>query len=144
MESEVLKGNDFYRSGMEHLFKQNNLEYKEGTWIHHIKYDENINENYQYKIIREVTHDGTLFFKHQKMIEMFYELVNCSTMYKPYLELKEGIKSIKYIIGDVVIKSEYDIETNRSYPMMKNIFELPIYCEVNLEDEDSIKVLLEN
>ena len=60
--------------------KSKNQVIKDDLKIKHICYDRNINKKFQYKITRQIIHDGTLAFTIDAIIEMFYELAECKTL----------------------------------------------------------------
>ena len=132
----IIKGNEFLEIGMKD-FKNRELQLvlgNEKCEIEHVKYDENINENFQYKMIRIIEHDGTLLFTRQKMLEMFYELVCCKTVYDKLIKEVDSskVKLVNYTIGDLKIESSRVSNSTKGFPMIEETFELPIYCELVL------------
>ena len=134
MEVEILKGNEFIALGTKELLRRCNIEYKDDLKIKHICYDRNINKKFQYKMIRQIIHDGTLAFTIDAIIEMFYELAECKTLYKPLMDKVDLTKvvNVNYTIGDLKIKHEM-VTTSKGFPGVREVFELPIYCELALE-----------
>ena len=134
MNVEILKGNEFIALGRKELLRRCNIEYKDDLKIKHICYDRNINKKFQYKMIRQTVHDGTLAFTIDAIIEMFYELAECKTQYKPLIDKVDLTKivNINYTIGDLKIKHER-VTTSKGFPGVREVFELPIYCELALE-----------
>lgn len=134
MESRIIKGNEFIEIGIKELCDLNNIDYNNDFEISNIKYHKDINKNFQYKIIREITHDGTLIFTKNVIIEIFYDLLNCKTIYKPLVDNIDlsSIKDINYTIGDLEIKREKvsKVSDNKKFSGIKEIFELPVYCEL--------------
>lgn len=133
MELKIIKGNEFIEIGIRDLCDSNNIDY-DSFEISNIKYDKDVNKNFQYKIIREITYDGTIIFAKHVITRIFYDLLQCKTIYKPLVDNIDlsSIKGINYTIGDLKIKSEKvsKISDNKSFPGIKEIFELPIYCEL--------------
>ena len=80
----------------------------EGLVVDHIKYDNSINDNFQYQIIRGSTHDGTLLFTKQLIDKALIRLINKESYCKGTItedELKD-LKDVKYTIGDIKLDSE--------------------------------------
>lgn len=134
MEARVIKGDKFIEIGIRELCSVNNLDYNKDFEVSNIKYHQDINEKFQYKIIRETTHDGTLIFTEYKIVEIFYELVECKSIYKPLMDKVDlsNVICINYTIGDLKIKSEKvsKVSENKRFPGVREIFELPIHCEL--------------
>lgn len=127
MNKKLINGDEFYEIGLKALCKVNDIPYSNNLRLKHITYNQSINDNYQYKMIRSITHDGTLSFQYNQILDMFSDLVNSKTIYKEYENVKD-IKMVYYAIGDLTIENKYDVETDRMYPMMTQIFTLPIVC----------------
>ena len=134
MESRIIKGNELIEIGIKELCDLNNIDYNNDFEISNIKYHKDINKKFQYKIIREITHDGTLIFTKQTIFEIFYDLICCKTIYKPLVDNIDlsSIKDINYTIGDLEIKREKvsKVSDNKKFSGIKEIFELPVYCEL--------------
>lgn len=79
-----------------------------GTMFAHIKYDEAVNENYDYQIIRELTHDGTAIFILDLIFKVLQPIANKESYCKANApEDLNSIKDIKYTIGDIKIEGDY-------------------------------------
>ena len=134
MESKIIKGNEFMEIGIRNLCDLNNIDYNNDFEISNIKYHKDINKNFQYKIIREITYDGTIIFVKHVITEIFYDLLYCKTIYKPLVNNIDlsSIKGINYTIGDLEIKREKvsKVSDNKKFSGIKEIFELPVYCEL--------------
>ena len=124
----VVKGDKFIEIGTKELLKHYDFENKENYRVSGIRYDKNVNEEFKYTIIGEVTHDGTLIFAYQKMIEMFYQLINNKYQY----ETLEDMEDVECIIGDLTIKSKRvdRVSENKKFPGVKEVFKLPICYEM--------------
>ena len=134
MEERVIKGDKFIEIGIRESCSANNLDYNEDFEVSHINYDKDINKNFQYKIIREITHDGTLIFTKYAIVEIFYELAEGKTVYKPLVDNVDlsNVIGVNYTIGDLKIKSEKvsKVSDNKRFPGVREVFELPIHCEL--------------
>ena len=79
----------------------------------HIKYDSNVNEEYDYRLIRSSTHDGTMLFTMQLLGEVLEPIVlqktYCAKHFSPE-EAEEKIKGIKYTIGDIFIENDFGVK----------------------------------
>ena len=136
----IIKWNEFLEIGINDLLKRLNPQIilnDRKLELSYIKYDENINEKFQYKMIKELTHDGTLLFTEQGILEIFYELVNFRTCYEPLLDgiNTSNIVSIEYTIGDLTIENKKKVMSTKGFPMIEEIFELPVYCELVLKED---------
>ena len=135
MDSGIIKGNEFMEIGIRDLCDSNNIDYNNDFEISNIKYNKDINKNFQYKIIRGITYDGTIIFVKHVITEIFYDLLYCKTIYKPLVDNIDlsSIKGINYIIGDLEIKKEKvtKISDNKEFTVNQEIFfKLPVYCEL--------------
>lgn len=73
--------------------------------IPYIVYDKSVKP--QYKIIRESTHDGTLLFTQQVIFKAIEPLLKGQSYYKPEEKQFINAKEIKYIVGDMELKSVF-------------------------------------
>ena len=95
-----------------------------------IKVDSNIKP--EYNIIRRCSHDGTLMFTANviaKALEPLFNMTSCYTKTKPNDASK--IKEIRYIVGDLELKSEFgmvDLPIGR-YPGQTDTVTIPVRCE---------------
>ena len=129
MEKEFMTGNEFMKFGLRKLCKMLNIEYSDDLVLQHIAYDQSVNEEFQYKIIRTITHDGTLIFTYDLLLKIFEEILNKKTQYKPSLENinLDDIEDIHYTIGDVYYESIYDVKAKgKNFPMMETTLTIPI------------------
>jgi hypothetical protein len=118
---------------ISNLLKQTQPQLKdyEGTiQVQHIIYDKDVVP--EYNLIRSSTHDGTMMFTHQLMCEAVECLVNRTTCYvKTQPKYPSTIKDMKYIIGDIELKTEYgikDLNCGR-YPGVTDTITIPVRCE---------------
>lgn len=73
----------------------------------HITYDPEVNDDYDYRIIRSSAHDGTLIFTHQNVDSALLNLVNKKSYYTEIPDELDDIADVRYEIGDITIKAEY-------------------------------------
>lgn len=124
----VIKGDKFIEIGTKELFKHYDFENKENYRVSGIRYDKNVNEEFKHTIIREITHDGTLIFTYNTIIEIFYQLINERYEYKTLMSMED----VECIIGDLTIKSKRvdRVSENKKFPGVKEVFKLPICYEM--------------
>lgn len=91
-----------------HLFKFDGYEGKDFR-LGHIEYDESLDNDYDYQIIRSSSHDGTLIFTMQTIAEVLEPLVNRSTYCKKDLteDQLKNVLEIDYTVGNIKIRKEY-------------------------------------
>lgn len=133
-DSYVMKGDVFIKHGIDNLLilkKVNNIQ-NLGVELYHVKYDKNINNDFQYKIIRGLKYDGTLLFEINKLFDMFLELLLYKTIYKEYENIDlSTVADIIYYIGDVSIDSTFPVYVEgKSYPLMESIYSIPVKCQI--------------
>ncbi|MFC8685966.1 hypothetical protein [Brevibacillus porteri] len=107
--------------------------YDESVVLSHVKYDQSINEDYDYQIIRSSSHDGTLLFTMSLMDKALLPLLNKQTYCSNTIteeELKK-ISDIEYTIGDIRLETEFgmqDLPTGR-YPGQTDTVYIPVRCK---------------
>lgn len=84
--------------------------YGEGLAVEHIKYNADVNNNFDYQVIRESTHDGTLFFTQSLVQKAVLALINKTSYYKPALEDVDisDVKDVSYEVGDLDLKISHE------------------------------------
>jgi hypothetical protein len=103
--------------------------YKEGLKLSHIVYDESVNENYDYQVIRKSSHDGTLLFTKQLIDTALLALINKQTFcIRDYTEdyLNDNLKDLSYKIGHIRLESEFG--TVNGYPGSHETVYIPVVC----------------
>lgn len=92
------------------LFEFDGHKLKDNLVLSHIKYDPKLDNDFDYQIIRQRSHDGTLLFTRKVISEALTPLVNMETYCKKDLieEETKNVESIIYTIGNVKLESEYD------------------------------------
>lgn len=134
---QIIKGSKIITDSIGRLLKANGekdyIMIAPNLSIGHIKYNAEMNNNYQYKIKRSVICDGTLSFIDKLIFEIMEDLINQRSYYKSsFLEYKkEEIKSIRYVMGDFEVTTEYGNFGTKEKPWLKSKFtvELPVSCE---------------
>lgn len=108
--------------------------YGENLVVGHIKYDQNVNEDYQYQIIRESTHDGTLLFTQSLIFDGLVNLMNKQSYCKKTLNDDElsKVKDLNYTIGDIKLESEYGVKTKFGSGI-RQIVSIPVKVEYIFE-----------
>ena len=116
---------------ISHILERNG--YGRNLILGHIKYDQSVNENFDYEICRGAAHDGTLFLREDVIVSALDPLINKSTFGVNTItedELKK-VKDIKYIIGDIRLESEYgqkDLPAGK-FPGVTDKVYIPVKCE---------------
>lgn len=119
----VIKGINFLKDCTKSLMIANNIEHQDGMIVSHLSYDETISaETHKYHKAT-IVHDGTLSFFYNKLDDMFWDFVTRALVPLDYSS--EELSKISYLIGDVVVEGEYDVPTEKSFPMMKQIITIP-------------------
>lgn len=87
--------------------------YGDNLRLGHITYDQGVNEDYEYQIIRESTHDGTLFFTQNLIFESLLNLMNKQSYCKKTIQDEDltKVKDMNYTIGDIKLESEFGVKT---------------------------------
>jgi hypothetical protein len=96
----------------------------------YIIYDKKVNTDFQYRIIRQYSHDGTFIFHKDLLYQVLNNLIMRTSYYKP----TGYCPSIKYIVGDIHIITVYgkvDLACGR-FPGEKERVWLPVKCENSL------------
>ena len=120
----VIKGDKFIEIGTKELFKNYDFDNKEKFKISGINYDKTVNKEFEHSIMGQITHDGTLIFTYNKMIEMFYQLIKNKIQYETLMDIED----VECNIGDLTIKSRKisKISEDKQFPGVQEVFELPI------------------
>lgn len=101
--------------------------------IGHIKYDQNVNENYDYQVIRSSSHDGTMLFTMMLIDQALDALIGKKTYCTNTItneELKQ-LTDIEYFIGDIRIETEYgmqDLPAGRYSGQTDTVY-IPVRCK---------------
>lgn len=132
----VIKGIDFLKDYTKRLAIGNDIEHEGEVIVSHLSYDETISvETHKYHKAT-ITHDGTLLFLNNKLYEMFWDFVARKLIPLEYKDVpEEDLPQFKYVIGDVIIENEYNVETEKSFPMMSQTITIP-YDFIIGEGED--------
>lgn len=114
------------------LFKFPGVEIKNFR-LGHIIFDESIDNDYDYQVIRSSSHDGTFLFTANLIAEALEPLVNRTTYCKKDLtedQLKEVI-GIDYTIGNIRLESEYGKVTVKSGEIdgVTQTVSIPVRCK---------------
>ncbi|RDY88703.1 hypothetical protein [Bacillus amyloliquefaciens] len=78
--------------------------------LEHVSYDKNANEEFDYKVTANCTHDGTLLFAIQTIEEALIKLINRKTYCPntfPVNKKIEELKDISYVIGDIKLENDF-------------------------------------
>ena len=109
-------------------------DFFEKPTLNHITFNKETNNDYEYKIIRESKHDGTIMFTCNLIEEALRPLVFKTTCYKKTMpseaELKL-IKDIKYTIGEIELKrafGEVMIYGHKRFGQT-DVISIPVKCE---------------
>ncbi|MDC6267281.1 hypothetical protein [Lysinibacillus fusiformis] len=94
--------------------------YGKGLVLQHVKYDEKINESYDYQIIRQSIHDGTMLFSEMVIQESLLPLMKKESCHIDYVN--KDVKDISYLIGDITLETEF--ENNKQVDTVK----IPVKC----------------
>lgn len=122
----IIKGIDFIKGCTKSLMLANNLEYEEGMVIGNLKYDENITIDTHKVHKTSIAHDGTLIFFWNELDKMFWDFATSRLVPLEYKDYPTGkIPRVSYLIGDVIVKKEYDVETTKPFPMMRQTIMIP-------------------
>jgi hypothetical protein len=107
--------------------------YPENLRVGHITYDNNVNSDYDYQMIRDSSHDGTFLFTQRVINEALLPLVNRST-YCTNTITKEELKDVKgfnYTIGDIKLVTEYrkvNLPIGERMGITDTVY-IPVKCE---------------
>lgn len=95
--------------------------------VTHIKRVDDVNERYDYKVVRAATHDGTFLFTELLLEEVLTNLV----MKKSFCAAHDtdGVVDVRYEIGDIVLETTYEsiscrqvaVLPVRSYPLKEKM-----------------------
>lgn len=95
--------------------------YGKGLVLQHIQYDEKVNDEYDYQIIKQSTHDGTMLFTNSIIQEVLIPLMKKESCHVDYVN--KGVKDISYIVGDISLEKSF--ENNKQTDLVK----LPVKCK---------------
>lgn len=89
------------------------MGYGKGLGVSHIDYDNSINDDFQYHIRKEATHDGTVLFTNRLINESLLRLINKETYCKDTISSQElsKLKDIEYTIGDIKLETNKGVKT---------------------------------
>lgn len=112
------------------LFKFDGVEVK--YRFGHIHYDKSLNEDFDYQIIRELSHDGTEVFTRLVIGEALKPLVDRTTYCKKDVseDRLSSIKEIDYTIGDIRIEKTYgsiELSTGKIHGVTDKV-SIPVRC----------------
>lgn len=101
--------------------------------LEHIKYDQTINDDYDYQIIRSSSHDGTLLFTISLMDKALLPLINKQTYCNNTITQEElkNTTDIEYIIGDIRVETEFgmrDLPAGRFSGQTDTVY-IPVRCK---------------
>ena len=95
-----------------------------------ITYDKSINKDFQYKIIRQCSHDGTRIFHYELIKKVLHNVLERSSFYKPNESTVEPTYPI-YQLGDIhvlIVYGRVDLSCG-NYPGEKERIWIPVKCE---------------
>lgn len=122
------------------LFKVDGYEGK--VALLHIKYDAKLDDDYDYQIIRQSSHDGTLLFTTLVIEEALNPLVRMESYCAKDLteeEIKQ-VQSIEYTIGNIKLESEYRRVTTGAgeIPGVTDTVSIPVRCKYTFRKEAKV------
>ncbi|RNB59446.1 hypothetical protein EDM57_04705 [Brevibacillus gelatini] len=106
--------------------------YGKNLVLGHIKYDQAVNEDYDYQVIRSSSHDGTILFTMMLVDEALNPIINKTTYCTKTIteeELKKLV-DIEYIIGDIKMETEIgvqDLPAGRYMGQTDTVY-IPVRC----------------
>jgi hypothetical protein len=114
------------------LFKFEGVELKDFR-LGHIKYDERLDNDYDYQIIRSSSHDSTLIYTMENISRALEPLVNKTTYCKKDLteDQLQDILDIEYMVGNIKIESEYgtvEVPAGRISGVIETV-SIPVRCK---------------
>jgi hypothetical protein len=113
------------------LFKFDGFEGK--YRLGHIKYDKSLNKDFDYQIIIELSHDGTVLFTYQVVREALKPLVNRTIYCKKDVseDIVDSIKDIEYTIGDIKIEKTYGMINSKAGSIrgVTDKVSIPVRCK---------------
>jgi hypothetical protein len=125
MESEVLL--DPIKE-ISYILESNG--YGKNLRVGHITYDNKINKDYQYQIIRESTHDGTAVFTQGLIFKALSNLINKQSYYKGNISEDQlsKVKDVNYMIGDIKLETEYGVKAEFG-AAIRQVVSIPVKVE---------------
>lgn len=125
-----------------HMFKFEGFE-GSNFKLGHIYYDEKMDNDYDYQIIRQSSHDGTLIFRDQLIAKALKPLVYKETYCIKDIteEQLENVIDIEYTIGNVKLESKYGKVTVGigGISGVTDTVSIPVRCQYTFKDENTIK-----
>ncbi len=106
------------------------LKYNKIKSVDHVFYDKSVNDNFDQEITMSCAHDGTFLFRKRLLDEVLVPLINKRVIEENRFSDEEvkKIKDIKYIIGDLIIESEYGVKI-KDFVGMRDTVKLPVKFE---------------
>lgn len=99
----------------------------------HIEYDSSLDVDYDYQIIRESSHDGTMLFTLKVISEALEPLVKMESYCNKDLTEEEvhKVKKIEYTVGNIKLESEYKKVNTKvgEIPVVTNTVYIPVRCK---------------
>lgn len=123
---DIIKGINFIEQYTERLMVLNKLEYQKGMVMGKLSYDENVRSHTHRVYKTSIVHDGTLMFLDEALFKMFWNFATSAVIPTEYRNhtFEENL-GIKYIVGDIIIGNEYNVETTKTFPMMRQTISIP-------------------
>lgn len=98
-----------------------------GTKLAHIQYSNSLDrEKFDYRIIRESTHDGTLAFEYMLIAEVLKNLINKKSYCKT--DYTDDVVDVSYVVGDMTLTSKY------SGDKVHQTLSIPVRCNYVREE----------
>lgn len=95
--------------------------YGKNLVLGHVNYNQLINSDFDFEIIRSTTHDGTLVFTMNILEEVLLPIINKNAVHADYRN--KPLKDINYEIGDIKLVSTF--QNNKKHDTAS----LPIKCQ---------------
>lgn len=116
----IMKGDKYIECMKNYFSLKNTNSYIDFS---HISYNKIANSIHDNILVKEVSHDGTLFFEIEAMAHIFTTLVNHNVLSPTSNTINN---SVKYVIGDLLIKESAVYKGKKGFPVFNQYFELPI------------------
>lgn len=128
----VIKGINFLEGCTKDIMLANNFRHRDKMIVSHLSYDENITADTHKYHKATITHDGTLSFFYYKLDDMFWDFVTRALVPLEYKDCSsEELSKISYLIGDVTVEQEYNVPTEKPFPMMRQTITIPYEVIIN-------------
>jgi hypothetical protein len=90
------------------------MGYGKGLEVDHICYDESVNEDFQYIVGNESTHDGTLIFTNKLIKDTLIRLISKQLYYRDTMTDEEfvNLKDVEYIVGDMKLETQRGVRAS--------------------------------